>query len=344
MADKVGLVGVGIVAEARCLHDVLQQSAHVAVHVVDAQLALLHGLNDLFRLLLVARFHQVVAGSHLDGCVQILADAYPVGHHHALEAPVLAQYLRQQVVVPHRVLAVHLVIRRHHRPGLALPHGNLESAQVQFASRAGRHPLVNARAVRLLRVHGVVFRRGAHALALHAADVGCRYLARHQRVFREVFEVAAAQRVAMQVHARTQYHVAAILHRLLADGRAYALQQVCVPCCRQTRPDGEACGVEGLRGALTSGVDAHAGRSVSEHRCRYAQSWDGRRLSGCSRHAVGAVAHHGVLAEEVLGAAHEQSRLFLQRHGLQHLVDVVLTEFRRLLGHGTRAEQARSSG
>ena len=60
--------------------------------------------------------------------------------------------------------------------------------------------------------------RRAYALTLHAVDIGGSHLSRHQRVLREVFEVSAAQGIAVQVQAGAEDYVAAILHRFLTNG------------------------------------------------------------------------------------------------------------------------------
>ena len=68
MTGEVGLVGKGIVAEARRLHDVLQHATHVSIHVGHAQFTFLHGSDNLLGLLLLSRLQQVVACGYLISC------------------------------------------------------------------------------------------------------------------------------------------------------------------------------------------------------------------------------------------------------------------------------------
>ena len=110
MSFQVGFVCGGELMEARCLHDILQHAAHVSVDVGDVERTVLHALHNLVGLLLLPRLQQVVAGMHLIRGLQSLANANPVGHHDALIPPVVAQDLREQVVVSHRVLTVDLVV------------------------------------------------------------------------------------------------------------------------------------------------------------------------------------------------------------------------------------------
>ena len=111
MCLEVRTVRGRIVAETRCLDDVLQHAAYVAINVSDAEFAVLHTIDNLLSLCRLSRFHEVVASLNLGNGGQPLADANPVGHHDTLVAPVLAQYLCQQVVVAHRELTVDFVVR-----------------------------------------------------------------------------------------------------------------------------------------------------------------------------------------------------------------------------------------
>ena len=305
MGLEVGIVAGGIVAEAGCLHDVLQHTAHVAVDIGDVELAVLHTGDDLLHLLGLSWFHQVVAGMYLADGGQTVADANPVGHHDAFEAPVVAQDLCQQVVVAHRILAVDLVVGRHDGPRLALTDGYLEAAEVDFAGSTLADTLVDAGAVGLLRVHGEVLGADADTLLLYALDIGGGNLSREQRVFGIILEVAAAERVAVQVHARAEDDVAAVFLRLIADGLSHLAYQLGVPRRGQTGADGEGGGVVGLVRTLTGGIDAHAGRAVGKHGGRDAQTGNGGRCAGSSGHEVGLAAYNGCAAEEVVGAANQ---------------------------------------
>ena len=311
------------------LFDVCQHVAHVAVHILDVQPPGLHRLHNVFDLGGIARHHQVVAGADLLLGRQLFALAYPVGHHNALESPLVAQDGGQQVFVALGIDTINDIIRRHQRPRLRLADGHLEALQVQLTQGTLADPLVHLRAGGLLRVDGKVLGTHAHALALYALDDGGTDGSRHDGVFRIILEVAAAQGVTVKVHARAQDDVDAILQRLVADGPSHLFHQFGVPCRGQAGADGEPRGIERLAGAVAVGVDMHAGRSVGHYRCRYSQPRYGYRRAGRTGHELLLVAQHGSGANEVVAAAAHQQLCFLfQGHGLQHLVDVVGPQFR----------------
>ena len=93
MGYEVGIVRGRVLAEAGCLHDVFQHAAYVAVDIGNVELATLHTFDNLLYLGGLSRLHEVVAGLHLGNGGQSFADAYPVGHHDTLIAPVVTQDL-----------------------------------------------------------------------------------------------------------------------------------------------------------------------------------------------------------------------------------------------------------
>ena len=130
---EVGRVRGGVVQETRRLDDVFEHTAHVAVDVGHVELSTLHAFDDLLDLCGLSRFHQVVTGLYLSDGEKSLTDADPVGHHDALEAPVIAQDLRQKVVVAHRELVIDLVVGGHDGPRVTLADGDLEATQIELA-------------------------------------------------------------------------------------------------------------------------------------------------------------------------------------------------------------------
>ena len=62
----------------------------------------------------------------------------------------------------------------------------------------------------LLIVGRKVFDRCTHALRLHTANNSSSAFATQQRVLGVVFEVTAAERIPMDIHARTEDNVASI--------------------------------------------------------------------------------------------------------------------------------------
>ena len=165
-------------------------------------------------------------------------------------------------------------------------------------------------------------------MALYALDDGGSDESCHDGVFRVVFKVTAAQRVAVQVHARTEYDVDAIFQCLVADGAPHLLHQVGVPAGGETGADGESRGKERLVGIVSMGVDMYAGRTVSHYRGRDAQSGYGYRRASCSCHEFLLVSQHGTRTYEgIVAATNKQLGFLLERHGVQHLVDVVSLQF-----------------
>ena len=68
-----------------------------------------------------------------------------------------------------------------------------------------------------------------HPSLLYATHQSSRRKAGEQGVFREILEVAAAQRVALNVHTRTQHYIHAASFGLVAIGLAHALKHIAVP-------------------------------------------------------------------------------------------------------------------
>ena len=151
-----------------------------------------HGLDEL-------RVGPSTRGRHLQ--VEPCRDAddaivhgSPVRDHEAVEAPVVAQHAGEQPRVLRGPDPVELVVRAHDGPGCRVLHDPLESAQVDLAQRARVHIRARAHAVELLVVGREVLERGADALRLDATDRCGAEDAGHDRVLREVLEVASAQR------------------------------------------------------------------------------------------------------------------------------------------------------
>ena len=129
MSFQIGLVGEFVALEMRGFDNVLQHPMNIAVKLLLADGALVDGSQKAVNLYLSARFHQVVAcfcGFH-----RSVFDT-PVGHHDAVEAPLVAEDSGQQAVFLLGVFAVELVVRRHHRPRFPFLDGNLEIFKIEF--------------------------------------------------------------------------------------------------------------------------------------------------------------------------------------------------------------------
>ena len=165
----------------------------------------------------------------------------------------------------------------------------------------------------------------ADALALYAFDVSRCDAGSQNGVFGIVFKVATAERCAMDVHAGSQKHVAAILQHFVADGFTHLLHQLCVPSRGQGDTYGETCAVECIVRSLTTRGYADSCRSVGQDGCGNAQSGD--CVTGtCS---TGHIIDSTPLTVEVV-TAYEQMSLLFQRHCLYDFVYVVGTQFQVL--------------
>ena len=67
------------------------------------------------------------------------------------------------------------------------------------------------------------------SIGLDAPHIGRRHLAGEERVFREVLEVPSVERIPVDVHARSEQHVHAILQDLVAQDGGRTLHEVDVP-------------------------------------------------------------------------------------------------------------------
>ena len=140
----------------------------------------------------------------------------PIGDHAAAIAPILSQHRRREVVivvVPH---AVDLVVTRHDRRRIALFDADLEASEIDLPERPLGHAAVDMSAALLLIVARKVLGTRAPARALNASDERRRGAPGQQRIFGKILKVAPAQRIAVNVHPRSQQQVAAVEHHLFA--------------------------------------------------------------------------------------------------------------------------------
>ena len=182
----------------------------------------------------------------------------------------------------------------------------------------------------------------AYSIALDAADIGRRHLSGQQRIFRKILEVAAAERVAVQVETRGKENVGAVLLDLLSHRGRQFFDQRSVPGGCEHGTYRESGSVKGLVSTGTCGIDADSGRTISKDGLGNTEAWDGtgsaggagdERLVGRRQCAGGHTAPAG---------AHQQRCLLLQGHGLEDLVDVVFLKFRLSKNYG--CAQCQSDG
>ena len=125
--------------------------------------------------------------------------------------------------------AVDLVVGGHDGHRMSFAHGDFETGQVQFAHGALVHNGVAGLAAQLLAVDREMLRACGDAVALDAANEAGGHTAGDDRIFRIVLEVASAQRVALNVHARAEQHVHVEIVRFLAQRLAHFLGERRIP-------------------------------------------------------------------------------------------------------------------
>ncbi len=322
---QVRFVGIPVALETRRTDNVFQHVTHITVEFGLRDAAILDTGDDAFDLIFHTGFHQVVAG--LDGGHGPLLVA-PVGHHDALETPFVTQDGGQQIVALLRKLAVELVVRRHYGPGISLADSDFEALEIEFAEGAGVDARVVLLAVHFLVVGSEVLGAHANAIALDAADVGGGRLAGEQRVFGEVLEVTAAERVAVQVLARSQEHVDTILLNFVAHGSGQLLDKRHVPGRSQDGAHGETCAVERRVGAGTGRVDTQAGGTVGHNGNGNTQARDGAGGSGGTgyQRLIGGRQRTG--RHRAPATADQQRGFLFKGQCFEDLIDVVLPQLR----------------
>ena len=121
-------------------------------------------------------------------------------------------------------------------------------------------------AVLFVVVEGEVLDTGRHAVALQPADIGDNHRGDEPGIFAHVFEVAAAERCAQDVHAGSEDHVLAPIAGFLAKAAAVVPRQRGVPGGSQTGQRGEGhtrvVGLSSLFPFIPEHVGTHAVRTI----------------------------------------------------------------------------------
>ena len=169
----------------------------------------------------------------------------PVGHEGAGPAPLAAQDGGVEVVVVVVPEAVDLVVAAHDVVGLADLHADFERPQVDFAEGAFGAARIVGVAVGLLVVQREVLRHGGSAGLLDALRHGRRHKPGEERVFGVILEVAAAERIAVNVHAGAEDAVDAAHFHLQPDLIIHRFDQVVVPRAGEQGTDGQQRSVRG---------------------------------------------------------------------------------------------------
>ena len=226
MGFEIRMVGILIAVPARGFLNKLQDTPDIAVEVFLVEAVRLQTVHDVCKLLILAGLQHIVTCPHLLGTV--LA-AKPVGHHGSLVAPLVTENRRKQFLALRGILPVEVVVRRHHRPGVTLLHGNLERLQVNLTERPLTDTRIVGHAVRLLIVGSEVLDARAYPIRLYTAHIGSSRLTCHQRVLAVVFKVTAVEGITVNVKSRSQQHVCPIFLHLLSDALAHFFHERLVP-------------------------------------------------------------------------------------------------------------------
>ena len=335
---QVRSAGRPIPLERRGFHDQLQYPPNTDVQRLFSEFAppdLPHDFPDLGT---CTRLHEVAAGLDLGARVP---PGGPVGHDQPLEAPFPPEDVGQQPAVLLGVNAVEPVVRGHHRPGLRLLHGYLEVPEIEPPEHVFRHPGIVPETIGFLVVGGKMLHRSAYSLALDALHIRSGHPTAQERVFREILEVAAAQRVPHQVHARGQHHVHPVLQGLVADSRPHTLDKVHVPAGGQERADRETRAVESLRNTLAAGFYTHPGGPVRQDDGRNPQPGHGAGHARCPGN--GNLGTRDARKHALVSRPHHQGGLFFQGEQGQDPVYVFRTgKFFLLLSLACKRDQEAS--
>ena len=298
---------VAAVAVHRGAEEEAQHTAHLLVELAGGVLAGFDGLLVGGRQVVVvvgvggAHGQTVGPGAELHvqsvahGLVGVVATA-PVAHHHTVEAPVAFQYLVQHYGIVAVVLVFIEIVGAHDAPCLTLGHGCLEGGQVYLVKGAVAHYHVQLVAVLFVVVQGVVFHAGGHTVLLQTLHIGHHHTRGQIGVLAHIFEVAAVERGAEDVHAGSQYHVLAAVEGFLAQRLPIEQSHLWIPGggqtgeCREghTRVVGLSC----LFPLVPKHIGAHAVRAVVGPEVGQAQSFH----TGAGEFALGM--NHGYLLVE----------------------------------------------
>ena len=127
----------------------------------------------------------------------------PVAYYHTIEAPVAFQDTVECYLIMTIVLVVIKVVGTHDAPCLALGDGCTEGGQIDLVKCTVTDHDIHLMAVFLVVVQRIVLHTRSHALRLQSLYIRNHHARCQQRVLAHVFEVAAGEWCAVDVHART---------------------------------------------------------------------------------------------------------------------------------------------
>ena len=187
------------------------------------------------------RFLLSVAGSaghgEIAACLKRLhpvVERTPVCDHHALESPFFPENVRQKLSVIAAVHSVELWIRTHHGRRSGLLHNHLECSKIKLPERSFIHLRIRRESSVFLAVRGKMLEARSDSGLLQSLYPCRAHSSGKERILREIFKISAAQRVPLDVDARSQHRGDLFLLRLFPDGTADTAEQIRIPAlpCR----------------------------------------------------------------------------------------------------------------
>ena len=212
----------------------------------------------------------VVAGVHCSG-IGVAAGAAPVCHNHTVESPFLAQNVGQKFIIVGSRNIVDFIIGTHNVLRLAALDSNLKSLQINFAKSPLRNHTVGVVAVGFLVVCCKVLEsNSASRYRLNTLTFGSGGHTGNQRILGIILEVASAERIPVDVHARCQPNVNACICHVISDGLTHVISNIRIPGLRNVLPHriGGAVLIVGGAVFIKTLGNTKAGRTVGICRVR----------------------------------------------------------------------------
>ena len=149
------------------------------------------------------------------------------------------------------VLVLIEIVGAHDSPCPTLLHSSLEGRQIDFMKSTIADDDIHLMTVFLVIVQGIVFHTGCDTLRLKSLNIRHHHSGSQPGILAHIFEVAAIQRGAVDVHARTQHDMLATIEGLFAQALTIELGETRIPGGSQTGKSREShTGVVGLTSLL----------------------------------------------------------------------------------------------
>ena len=167
----------------------------------------------------------------------------PVCDHGALEAPLIAKDVFQQMLVFVGVDTVYLVVAAHNGFSAALFDGDFEASEVDLAESSFIYYRVHGHTAKFLAVYCEMLCTGCCTSALYTADEGCCHFSGKVRILGKILEITSAERISLNVQSWSKKNVYPFFHGLFAKGNSHFLFQFLIPAVCHC----SSCGETGCR-------------------------------------------------------------------------------------------------